>query len=72
MAVITMAKFYEQVINACWECPEFYLGVDTSECCKTDKVIDDNRVIQNWCPLPDTKIDSAMQWIPISDKFLGR
>lgn len=65
-----MAKFYEQTINFCWECPEFYHGGDyPSECCITAKVIDNNCIIQNWCPLPDDKLNQQVQWIHVSQKL---
>ena len=65
-----MAKFYEQTINFCWECPEFYLGGDyPSECCRTNKAIDSNCIIQTWCPLPDNKVKRQMQWIPVSERL---
>lgn len=65
-----MAKFYEQTINFCWECPEFYHGGDyPSECCITAKVIDNNCIIQNWCPLPDNKLKRQIRWIPVSERL---
>ena len=52
-----MAKYYEQIINACWECPELYCTY-SYKCRKNCKNIERTDIIQEWCPLPDKEGDN--------------
>ena len=36
---------------------------------RTDNFIDDSRIIQTWCQLPDNKPSQQMQWVSVDDRL---